>query len=85
MTPPNNPEATPNNLRALRLAAGLTGYQAMMAAGLTRVATIYDAEAGRTRLSAKTLRKLAVVYGCDFIEASPARLVARTPDPKRQD
>lgn len=67
----------PNNLKALRLAAGLTGYQAAQAAGLTRTATIYEAEAGATSLGAKTLRKLARAYRCDFIEATPARLVAR--------
>ena len=66
-----------NNLKALREAAGLTGYQAAQAAGLTRTASIYDAEAGRMSLSAKTLRKLAKAYGCDFVEARPARLVAR--------
>jgi transcriptional regulator with XRE-family HTH domain len=73
----------PNNLKALREAAGLTAYQACQAAGLTRLATIYDAEAGRTTLGAETLQKLAVPYRCDFIEATPARLVAKKPRPKR--
>lgn len=67
----------PNNLKALREAAGLTGHEAAQAVGLTRTDSIYAAESGRKALGAETLRKLAKVYGCDFIEARPARLVAR--------
>jgi transcriptional regulator with XRE-family HTH domain len=72
----------PNNLKALRLAAGLTGHQAAQAVGLTRTDSIYAAESGRKSLGAEMLRKLAKVYGCDFVDAQPARLVARKPNPK---
>lgn len=72
----------PNNLKALREAADLTAFEAAVAVGLTRPQTIYEAESGTTTLGAETLRKLAVAYGCDFVEARPARLVARKPNPK---